>query len=195
MSFLEVYLSENVALLSHYHHLGQIFSLNNIIFRYRRLFTVLKKDMDMVAVSHITEITITNLHYCKQLLGIVDQLRHLDGIIGSFYVSDKECLVPEIIHKSEKPASQIIYSDVKDTVKQQRYVFETLWNKAVSAQDEIDAIEKGKLLEITEIIRNPAEVRRLAYKLVGSAEKEILLILASVNAFMRHVSPMSPASN
>lgn len=148
-----------------------------------------------VILRVITEITITNLHYCKQLLEIVDQLRHLDGIIGSFYVSDKECLVPEIIHKSEKPASQIIYSNVKDTVKQQQYVFETLWNKAVSAQDKIDAIEKGKLPEITEIIRNPAEVRRLAYKLVGSAEKEILLIFASVNAFMRHVSPMSPASS
>jgi two-component system sensor histidine kinase VicK len=110
-------------------------------------------------------------------------------------VSDKECLVPEFIHKSEKPASQIIYSNVRETVKQQQYVFETLWNKAVSAQDKIDEIEKGKLPEITEIIRNPAEVRRLAYKLVASAAEEILLIFASVNAFMRHVSPRSPASS
>jgi two-component system, OmpR family, sensor histidine kinase VicK len=145
-----------------------------------------------VTLRCITEVTTANLHYCKQLLEIVDQLRHLDGIIGTFYVSEKECLVPEIIHKEDKPASQIIYSNVKETVGQ---LFETLWNKAILALDKINEIEKGKLPEITEIIRNPAEVRQLAYKLVSSAEKEILLIFASVNAFMRHVSPNAPGNS
>jgi hypothetical protein len=42
---------------------------------------------------------------------------------------------------------------VKGAVEQQQYVFETLWNKAISAQQKISEIEKGELPEIIEIIR------------------------------------------
>ena len=133
----------------------------------------------------ITEITANNVHYCKQLLEIVDELRHLDNIVGTFYVSDKECLVPESIHKKGNPASQIIYWSVNETVKHQQYVFETLWNKAISAQQKINQIEKGELPEVIEIIRNQAEVQRLAHNLIKSAEKEILVIFSSANSFMR----------
>ena len=110
----------------------------------------------------ITEITTNNMHYCKQLLNIVDELRHLDNIVGTFYVSDEECLVPESIHKKGKPASQIIYLNVNETVKHQQYVFETLLNKAISAQQKINQIEKGELPEVIEIIRNRTEIQRLA---------------------------------
>lgn len=87
-----------------------------------------------VKLRCITEITTNNIQYCKQLLEIVDELRHLDNIVGTFYVSDNECLVPGIVHEKGKLASQIIYSNVTETVKQQQYIFETLWNKAIPAQ-------------------------------------------------------------
>ena len=137
-----------------------------------------------VRLRCITEITANNVHYCKQLLDIVDELRHLDNIVGTFYVSDRECLVPESIHKKGKPASQIIYWNVNETVKHQQYVFETLWNKAISAQQKINQIEKGELPEVIEIIRNQAEVQRLAHNLIKSAKKEILVIFSSANSFM-----------
>lgn len=105
-----------------------------------------------VKLRCITEITPSNVDSCKQLLEIVDELRHLDGITGSFYVSDRECLVPVLVHEREKPASKIIYWNVREAVKQQQYVFETLWNKAISAQQKINGIEKGELPEIIEII-------------------------------------------
>lgn len=84
-----------------------------------------------VGLRCITEITTNNIHYCKQLLNIVDELRYLDNIVGTFYVSDKECLVPESIHKKSKPASQIIYWNVRETVEHQQHVFETLWWRLV----------------------------------------------------------------
>ena len=105
-----------------------------------------------VKLRCITEITASNMASCKQLLEIVDELRHLDGVTGSFYVSDKECLVPVLVHEKGKPVSQIIYWNVREAVKQQQYVFETLWNKAISAQQKINEIEKGELPEIIEII-------------------------------------------
>jgi hypothetical protein len=73
-------------------------------------------------------------------------------------VSDNECLVPESVHKKSKPASQIIYWNVKETVKHQQYVFETLWNKAIT------------------------------YKLISAAEKEVLVIFSSSNGFIRQVN-------
>ena len=103
-------------------------------------------------------------------------------------MSDKECLVPESIHKKGKPASQIIYWNVNETVKHQQYVFETLWNKAISAQQKINQIEKGELPEVIEIIRNRTEIQRVAQDLVKSAEKEILVILSSANAFIRNIN-------
>jgi hypothetical protein len=74
----------------------------------------------------ITEITSSNIESCKELLEIVDELRHLDGIAGIFYVSNKECLVPVLVYKKGEPASQIIFWNVKGAVKQQQYVFETM---------------------------------------------------------------------
>ena len=100
-------------------------------------------------------------------------------------MSDKECLVPLLVHEKGKPASQIIYWNVREAVKQQQYVFESLWNKAISAQQRISGIEKGELPETIEIIRNPAVGQGLAFKLIISAKKEILVILSSVNTFMR----------
>jgi len=159
----------------------------------------LSKDMEQIRESivnarrrgvrlrYITEITKDNMYYCKQLLEIVDELRHLDGIIGTFYVSDKEYLVPAIVHEKGKPASQMIYWNIKEIVKQQQYVFETLWEKAISAQQKINEIEKGELPEVIEIIRNPEEIQRLVQKLLRSAEKEILVLYSSVNSFMRNV--------
>jgi two-component system sensor histidine kinase VicK len=115
-----------------------------------------------VKIRCITEITASNVNSCKRLMGIIDELRHLDGIAGTFYVSDTECFIPEIIHKKGKPASQVIYWNVKETVKQQQYVFDTLWNKAISGQQKINEIEKGELPEVIEIIRDPNETQRIA---------------------------------
>jgi hypothetical protein len=149
---------------------------------------VLSSPKRGVRLRCITEITTSNIHYCKQLLDIVDELRHLDNIVGTFYVSDRECLVPESVHKKGKVASQIIYWNVKETVKHQQYVFETLWNKAISAEQKINQIEKGELPEVIEIIRNQTELQLLANNLIKSAEKEILVIFSSVNALMRQVN-------
>jgi two-component system, OmpR family, sensor histidine kinase VicK len=40
-----------------------------------------------VKLLYITEITKDNLPYCKQLMEMTHELRHLDGIKGNFYIS------------------------------------------------------------------------------------------------------------
>ncbi len=89
-----------------------------------------------VKLRYITEITTENIPYCKELMRIVDELRHLDGIKGNFYISDIEYLAPATMHAKGKPASQIIYSNVKEIVEHEQYIFDTLWNRAIAAEEQ-----------------------------------------------------------
>ena len=45
-----------------------------------------------VKLRYLTEITDANISYCKQLMSIVDELRHLDGIKGNYMVSELQQL-------------------------------------------------------------------------------------------------------
>ncbi|HZA63575.1 MAG TPA: hypothetical protein VE573_11930, partial [Nitrososphaeraceae archaeon] len=97
-----------------------------------------------VKTRYLTEITNDNIPYIKELMRIaVDELRHLDGIKGNFMISEGEYLTPLIFYEKGKIASQIIYSDVKELVEQQQYIFDTFWNKAISGEQRIREIEEG----------------------------------------------------
>ena len=91
----------------------------------------------------MTEITRDTISYCKDLMAIVYELRHLDGIKGNFMVSESEYLAPLILFEKGQIAPQIIYSNIKEIVEQQHYVFDSLWNKAITAEQRIREIEEG----------------------------------------------------
>ena len=76
-------------------------------------------------------------------MSIVDEVRHLDGIKGNFMVSEIEYLAPATSHEETKPSSLIIYSSVREIVEHQQYVFETLWNKSISAEKRIRELKQG----------------------------------------------------
>src|SRR5437899_81614 len=98
-----------------------------------------------VRLRYITEITHDNISACKELMTIVDELRHLDGIKGNFMVSETEYLAPVVLFEKGKIASQIVYSNVKELVDQHLYMFDTLWDKAISAQQRIKEFEEGRV--------------------------------------------------
>ena len=111
-----------------------------------------------VKLRYVTEITNENIHYCKQLLTMVDELRHLDGIKGNFYISETAYLAPATFHEKGKTAAQIIYSNVKEVVEHQRYVFDSFWSRAIAAEQRIREIQEGRVRYQTRMIENPAEV-------------------------------------
>src|SRR5919197_5212505 len=80
---------------------------------------------------------------------------------------------------------QLIYSNVKDLVQQQKYVFESLWSKAIPAEQRIREIEEGAILGKTEIIQSPKDIQQLFINMVKSAKHEVLLVLPSINSFLR----------
>lgn len=71
------------------------------------------------------------------------EIRHLDGIKGNFMVSEKEYLAPVVSDNTSEIASHIIYSNSQEIVKQQNYIFDTLWNKSTLAMQRIKEIEEG----------------------------------------------------
>jgi two-component system, OmpR family, sensor histidine kinase VicK len=138
-----------------------------------------------VKIRYLTEITKDNLRYCKELVSLVSELRHLDGIKGSFYINEQEYAAPATYHEKGKSANMMIHSTVKEIVEHQQYVFDTIWNTSTSAERKIKELEGTISIGITEIIDHSLKTQELFINLIKSAESEILLILPTVNAFMR----------
>ena len=133
-----------------------------------------------VKLRYVTEITKDNISYCKQLLTtMLYDLRHLDGMKGNFYISESAFLAPATFHEKGKPSSQIIYSNVKEIVEHQRYVFDSFWNSAVPAERRIKEIEEGtsssssvaRLRYKTRIIDNSDEIVKEISRLTASSNK------------------------
>ena len=77
-------------------------------------------------MRYLTEITDANISHCNQLMSIVDDVRHLDGIKGNFMVSEIEYLAPATSREDAKLAALIFYSSLPEIVEQHQYIFETL---------------------------------------------------------------------
>ncbi len=125
-----------------------------------------------IKLRYVTEITADNISYCKELINTINiELRHVDGIKGNFYVSENEYVAPATFHHKGKPASHIIYSNVKEIVDHQQYVFESFWTRAIPAQQRIKEIEEGLIHYQTKIVDNPDEIIKEIYKLTADSNK------------------------
>jgi two-component system sensor histidine kinase VicK len=122
-------------------------------------------------IRAFTEITKENIQYCKELMKMVDELRHLDGVKGGMAVSESEYMATTVLEES-KPLTEVIYSNVKEVVEQGQYIFDTLWNSAISAEKKIKEIEEGGVTRYgTRIIENPDEVIKEIGRLTASSNK------------------------
>jgi two-component system, OmpR family, sensor histidine kinase VicK len=121
-------------------------------------------------IRAFTEITKENIHYCKELINIVDELRHLDGVKGGMAVSESEYMATTILEES-KPLTEVIYSNEKEVVEQGQYIFDTLWNATISAEQKIKEIEEGVIRYETRMIENPDEVIKEIGRLTAGSNK------------------------
>jgi signal transduction histidine kinase len=131
----------------------------------------------------VTDITKDNIKYCKELMQI-SELRHLDGVKGNFSISEKGYTASATLQEAAL-LQEVIYSNVRAILDQQQYVFETLWSKAKPAEQKIREIEEGIDLGETAIIQNPKKILELFINMIKSAKSEILLLLPTINAFLR----------
>jgi signal transduction histidine kinase len=132
---------------------------------------------------YVTDITRDNLPYCKEAMKF-GELRHLDGIKGNFAVSEKEYMASATMQEAEL-LQQVIYSNVKEVLEQQQYVFDSFWKKSVAAENRIREIEEGVASDVIEVIQNASRAKTLYFEVIKSAKEEVLVIFPTPNAFIR----------
>ncbi|MGH9984141.1 MAG: hypothetical protein ACRD8W_09315 [Nitrososphaeraceae archaeon] len=130
----------------------------------------------------ITEITSDNIQYCKALMKIVTELRHLDGLIGGIAVSESEYMSTTAL-KQKELLSIAFYSDEQEVVRSGQYIFDTFWEKATPAKRRMKEIEEKLVPEFIKTIQDPEEIRKLIPKILSSAIEEIQILLPSPTAF------------
>jgi len=135
-------------------------------------------------IKCITEVTPDNIELIKQILGLVTELRHLDGIKGGFAITEDEYIATSTIH-SEKPLDEVYYSNVEAVVEQGRYTFDTFWRNAIPIEKRISEIENGIPPEVIETIHDPVKLQFKVMELLNRSNEEILVVFSTANAFHR----------
>jgi two-component system, OmpR family, sensor histidine kinase VicK len=118
----------------------------------------------------ITEITKHNISLSNDIMKI-GEVRHLDGVRGNFAVSDTEYIAANTKAWVESDSPYAIYSNVKEDIRQQNYVFEILWNKAIPAEQKIREIEEGIVHYDTRIINDSQQIIEEINRLIAGSNE------------------------
>lgn len=129
-----------------------------------------------VRIRVLTEITKDNLPYVKESLQrYISDIRHLDTITHHFAVSEKHFLSCKVVYGNPS-LTQCVFSNIGWFVREQQYLFENMWAKAIPLKQRVREIEEDIKREFVDTIREPAEVLNLLPKIISSAYEEILLL-------------------
>jgi two-component system, OmpR family, sensor histidine kinase VicK len=133
-----------------------------------------------VKLRCVIEITKENIAYCKELMGRVE-LRHLDGLKGTFILNEREYLSISTATLLEgKTIPQIVHTNIEQIVEQQQHIFDTFWNKTISAQEKIGEIEKEVEPFNIDIIRDRKCAESLFTSEIQHARSEVLIAVSSI---------------
>jgi two-component system, OmpR family, sensor histidine kinase VicK len=131
---------------------------------------------------YIVEITREHIQYCKELIKLVDDLRHSDHTEANFILTKTKYLGSITLNE---PHQQAIYSNVGEVIEQQHYIFDSLWSKSTHADEKIREIEEGIQAEFYEVITDNEKAKNVYIDLAKSIEKEALLLFANSKAVLR----------
>ena len=136
-----------------------------------------------IKIRWVTDIAKENLTHCKNLTQYAD-VRHISSLNGSFAVSETEYIAAAIIREGY-PLPKLIYSNLKEMIELQRYLFLALWDKAIPAEHRIREIEQGVEPQRIAVIYDAGQALELYQSLIMSAEKEIKVVFPTTNALIR----------
>jgi sugar-specific transcriptional regulator TrmB len=136
-----------------------------------------------IRLRFIAEITKDNIGYCKELMKICSELRHLDKIKGNFGLVDGIYYRASAKTTKSSPPPLLIRSTLRAFVEQQQYFFDMLWKKAIPAKQRIKEIEEGTKREFIETIQDPSETLDLIHNTISSATEEIMIMFPTIRSF------------
>jgi K+-sensing histidine kinase KdpD len=112
------------------------------------------------------------------------EVRHISSLNENFRMSETE-YIEATTTKEGLPIPKLIYSNSKEIIGQQQYIFETLWDKAVPAEHRIKEIEQEIESQRIAVIYDARQALELYHWLIMSAEKEIKVVFPTTNALIR----------
>jgi two-component system, OmpR family, sensor histidine kinase VicK len=136
-----------------------------------------------VKIRWVTDITKDNLTHCKDLMQYAE-VRHISCLNENFRVSETEYIAATTT-KEGLPIPKLIYSNSKEIVGQQQYIFETLWDKAVPAEQRIKEMEQESEPQRIAVIYDARQALELFHWLIMSVEKEIKIVFPTTSALIR----------
>ena len=136
-----------------------------------------------IKIRWVTDITKDNLTHCKDLMQYAE-VRHISSLNENFRMSETE-YIEATTTKEGLPIPKLIYSNSKEIIGQQQYIFETLWDKAVPAEHRIKEIEQEIESQRIAVIYDARQALELYHWLIMSTEKEIKVVFPTTNALIR----------
>jgi signal transduction histidine kinase len=147
----------------------------------------------------LTDINAENIPFCKELMKIPGEVRHITGIKTNFAVRSREyigiatlkeeSLQPEEYEQqyeqSTQSQSHIIYSNIKGIIEQQQRLFDSIWEKAVPAEQRIKELEEDAQSEFFKVITDNKKISQILIDLTNSVGNEVLLLLPNDKALVK----------
>ncbi len=120
-------------------------------------------------VRYLTEITKENETYSRELAKKVE-LRHLDGVTGNFAISDVREYVGPLVTDDGR-LGQVIYSNAKPLFEQHRYLFDTLWERAVPAENRLGELSGAAPAVVTRLMMGETDILRSLEKVLEASNE------------------------
>jgi len=137
-----------------------------------------------IKIRVITEIKKDNLETVIQMAKLYD-VRHQDGIKGNFGILDRRHYI--VVHTTSHLNK--VFLVIQKLLEQQQYIFDTLWESAISSRLKIRQIELANEPEFIKDDLSMRETNRVLNELIDCSTKEILMLLPrpeSVNHLREH---------
>lgn len=99
------------------------------------------------------------------------EVRHLDKIKGNFSVSDSQWYMTSGKTEQDKLPLRLVYSNVKEIAEQHQYLFETLWARAIPAEQRIKEVKDGTVRYETKILKEPSRIVEETQRLIAESKE------------------------
>ena len=154
---------------------------------YKKLMVNAKKEPAGIRLRFLTDIDSENINDCKELMKFAEVVRHVEGIKANFAVRNTDYIGIATSNAEIQSSiqSHIIYSNVKGIIDQQQYLFNSLWDKSIPAEQRIEEIERGVQAEFFEIINDTKRISEILIDLAKSVVNEVVLLLPNDRALIR----------
>ena len=152
-------------------------------------------ELNRRKIRYISTINKNNVRYAEKFLDSGIKIKHsnklppLNFILSDYMVS----IFMDPFFTNNGSSHNIIVTSDPNLLKQYKKVFEDLWNHGLDGSLRVNDVnshlrrgkEEYEEDAFTEIIENTHKTQELLFKLINNATFEVLLILPSVNAFLR----------